>query len=67
MKKKKDVKLKLREGWCWTGTLQVIDRRGGDYVVAFDAVSKSNGDRVYDHAQLTPAQLFDITGWKEDK
>ena len=62
------MKLKIRSGLRWRGSLTVIERRGDDgYLVQFDAevvgASAGSARHVYDRALLSAAQLVDWTGY----
>lgn len=61
------TKLPLIQGARWHGHLTILQRRGDDYVVDFDAVDPSAREErcVMDRAVLTPKQLLDWTGWRE--
>lgn len=63
------MKLALRPGLRWSGSLRVIGKEPAGYAVKFDAVITAmpeGSERiVYDHAVLSAKQLEDWTGWRE--
>lgn len=59
------MKLKLIENpRGWIGSLRIVERRGEEFVVAFDAKTR-DGTYVYDRTLLTAGQLEIMTGHKE--
>lgn len=65
------VKLKLKAGICWTGSLKVVEAHpDGRFTVAFDAADKTHF--IYDHTVMDAAQLLEWTGvevstwWPQD-
>ena len=64
------MKLKIKDGLKWKGSLRILSSDNDSYVVQFDAESTDSRVEfgfIYDRTVLSARQLEDWTGYRKDE